>query len=346
MKHFQHYAKHDCMTNPALDVALLPALFDSLTVARLRSVARAAGVLHKTPSAVSQQLRRIEQHFGVQLFERVGRGIHLSAVGEAFLGPATRLFDEAESVFGLLGSMSASPLTPLKLAVSDYLGKELLAPVLRDIHDSGAPLRFAITTAHSAESVRLLEMGAVDAAIVSGAAPRPGLDEHLLFDQPFVWVTPRRPTRAGLSSPSRSIDEALSREPVLRLSAGSLGRSLLDAYLEKQGISPISTIDVPNVSLLRAYAAAGVGVGLAPAVTLRETGSDQVAIVRADVPSVPVKLSLRANYRLSLPMATFLERVKAQGLAVAGELRDAQVPPPPRRPRRDTGAFQRSRRPR
>jgi len=328
------------MTTPATDVALLPALFDSLTVARLRSVARAAAVLHKTPSAVSQQLRRIEQHFGVHLFERVGRGIHLSAVGEAFLGPATRLFDEAESVFGLLGSMSASPLTPLKLAVSDYLGKELLAPVLRDMHDSGAPLRFAITTAHSAESVRLLEMGEVDAAIVSGAAPRPGLDEHLLFDQPFVWVTPRRPERQPASG-AASIDETLAHEPVLRLAAGSLGRSLLDAYLDRQGISPTSTIDVPNVSLLRAYAAAGVGVGLAPAVTLREDGPDQVGIVAADVPSVPVKLALRANYRLSLPMATFLERVKAEGAAVAKNLRAGKTAGARHRGR---GAFQRSRR--
>lgn len=340
MKHFEEYAKHGYMSDAAANVALLPALFDSLTVARHGSVARAAEILHKTPSAVSQQLRRIEQHFGVQLFERVGRGIHLSAVGEAFLGPATRLFDEAESVFGLLGSMSASPLTPLRLAVSDYLGKELLAPVLRDIHESGAPLRFAITTAHSAESVRLLELGEVDAAIVSGEAPRPGLDEHLLFAQPFVWVMPRR------DEPS-SIHERLAREPLLRLAAGSLGRSLLDAYLERQGISPASTIDVPNVSLLLAYAAAGVGVGLTPALPLLEAGSDLVETLRAQVPSVPVKLALRANYRLSLPMAAFLERVKAQGASIARQLAAGAVHARPRPKRARAGrAFSSAARPR
>ena len=303
------------MVDAASNVALLPALFDSLTVARLGSVARAAQVLHKTPSAVSQQLRRIEQHFGVRLFEKVGRSIHLSAVGEAFLGPATRLFDEAESVFGLLGSMSESPLTPLRLAVSDYLGKELLAPVLRGIYESGAPLRFAITTAHSADSVRLLEMGEVDAAIVSGEAARPGLDEHLLFKQPFAWVMPRR------AQPS-SLHERLAHEPLLRLAAGSLGRSILDAYLERQGISPASTIDVPNVSLLLAYAAAGVGIGLAPVLPVLEAGSDRVETVRAQVPASPVKLALRASYRVSLPMAAFLERVKAQGAAIAKDLTD------------------------
>ena len=53
-----------------LDASLLPALHDALTVARHGSVARAAAALFKTPSAVSQQLRRIETHFGVALFER------------------------------------------------------------------------------------------------------------------------------------------------------------------------------------------------------------------------------------------------------------------------------------
>src|SRR6185436_947825 len=115
-----------------LDASLLPALHDALTVARLGSVARAAGALFKTPSAVSQQLRRIEKHFGVTLFERDGRGIRLTAAGESFLRQATRVFDEAESVYQLLGSLAGTPVTTVRIAVSDYLGKELLAPVLRD----------------------------------------------------------------------------------------------------------------------------------------------------------------------------------------------------------------------
>ena len=47
-----------------LDPALLPALHDALVVAQTSSIGEAARRLHKTPSAVSQQLRRIEQHFG------------------------------------------------------------------------------------------------------------------------------------------------------------------------------------------------------------------------------------------------------------------------------------------
>ncbi len=305
-----------------IDSSLLPALHDAMTVARHGSVARAAEALFKTPSAVSQQLRRVESEFGVALFERDGRGIRLTAAGESFLGPATRLFDEAESVYHLLGSMSGSPVTTVRVAVSDYLGKELLAPVLRDTWSRGATssadgraasLRFAITTAHSEDAVRLLELGQVDAAIVSTPGPHPGLDEHLLFEQPLKWVAARR-------DPAVPVEERLATEPVLRLSPGSFGRSVLDAWLERHGIEPASTIDVPSVSLLVAYAATGCGIGLAPALPLADVDPAGVVVEDAGIAPLAVRLVLRPNFPVSPPMAAVLERVKARGLEIAAGL--------------------------
>jgi DNA-binding transcriptional LysR family regulator len=301
-----------------IDSSLLPALHDALTVARHGSVARAAEALFKTPSAVSQQLRRIESQFGVTLFERDGRGIRLTAAGESFLGPATRLFDEAESVYHLLGTMSGSPVTTVRVAVSDYLGKELLGPVLRDTWSGAAgggdsratSLRFAITTAHSEDAVRLLELGQVDAAIVSTPGAHPGLDEHLLFEQPLMWIAARR-------LPAVPVEVRLATEPVLRLSPGSFGRSILDAWLERHGIQPVSTIDVPSVSLLVAYAATGCGIGLAPALPLAEVQAQSVDVEDAGLAPLAVRLVLRPNFPVSPPMAAVLERVKARGLEIA-----------------------------
>lgn len=315
-----------------LDASLLPALHDALTVARHGSVARAAEALFKTPSAVSQQLRRIEAHFGVVLFERDGRGIRLTAAGESFLGPATRLFDEAESVYDLLGSMSGAPITTVRVAVSDYLGKELLAPVLRDIHSAAMwpSLRIAITTAHSSDAVRLLELGQVDAAIVSTAAPHPGLDEHLLFEQPLMWVAARR-------DPPAPVNVRLATEPVLRLSPGSLGRAVLDAWLERHAIQPVSTIDVPSVSLLVAYAATGCGIGLAPALPLREVDPDRIFVEDAGMAPLAVRLVLRPGYPVSLGMAAVLERVRSQGAAISAQLTGRDAPSSPAGRRRKSG---------
>ena len=66
-----------------IDASLFPALLSLLTVARSGSVGAAARLHHRTSSAISQQIRRVETHFGVKLLERAGRGVRLTPAGEA-----------------------------------------------------------------------------------------------------------------------------------------------------------------------------------------------------------------------------------------------------------------------
>ena len=219
---------------------------------------------------MSQQIRRLETHFGIKLFERAGRGVRLSAAGEAALPVVRELWTGAEAAFGQLAELAGHPATTLRVAVSDYLGKALLAPVLRDLLDQEPSVRFEIVTAHSREGVRLVARGDVDLAVVTGQDTPRGLEDRHLFDQPFVWVGPRR--RRGEQAP---LTERLRREPILRLAAESRGRALLDQYLADARIRPVSTIDVPSVSLLLSYVSGGLGIGLVPALALSEAPRDR-----------------------------------------------------------------------
>jgi DNA-binding transcriptional LysR family regulator len=226
-----------------IDASLFPALLSLLTVARSGSVGAAARLHHRTSSAISQQIRRVETHFGVKLLERAGRGVRLTPAGEAALPALLDLNEEAESVFGRLAEVSGRPMTTLRVAVSDYLGKALLVPVVRGLLDRGAPLRFEIATTHSREAIRLVGRGEVEFGIVTAPETPRGLEELHLFDQPFVWVGPRR---RGLGR--TPLERRLPREPLLRLAAESHGRRLLDEYLERERVRVLSTIDVPSVS--------------------------------------------------------------------------------------------------
>src|SRR4051812_34601119 len=188
-----------------MDAALLPAFQDVLVVAQTGSVGEAARRLHKTSSAVSQQIHRVEARFGVTLFDRVGRHLRPSATGEALLGALTRLFAEASSVEGLLEELASAHVTTLRIAAADYLGEALLRPVLRRLFDDQVPLRFEITTINSPEARRLVAAGHVDAAVVStdrASAP----EEISLCRQSFCWVAPRPlpvPARKGATSRGR-----------------------------------------------------------------------------------------------------------------------------------------------
>lgn len=292
-----------------MDASLLPALEDVLLVARSGSVTEAARRQHKTPSAISQQVRRVEEHFGVALFERDGRGVRLSPAGEAALGAITRLFDQAEGVFELLSELAGEPSTTLRLAASDYLGKGLLVPVIRQMLEERAPVRFAITTANSIDAARWVERGEVDLGLASASSAGGDLVKLPLFVQPFLWVGPRQRGRGKAAA----LRERLRREPLLRLAPGSLGRRMLDAYLDRERIRPISTIDVSSVSLLVSYVSGGLGVGLAPALALTEVARSRLDVEVAEVEPLPVELMMRENFRRNPIIERFIERLSAEG---------------------------------
>jgi DNA-binding transcriptional LysR family regulator len=298
-----------------IDAALFPALETLLAVARTGSVAAAARQRHITSSAVSQQIRRLDAHFGLKLFERAGRGVRLSAAGEAALPVVRALWTEAEAAFGQLAALAGRSAVTIRMAVSDYLGKGLLAPVLRDLLDEDPPLRFEIVTAHSRAGLRLVLAGDVDLAVVTGQEIPRGLEDRHLFDQPFVWVGPRRGRRERAP-----LTERLRREPVLRLAAESRGRAVLDQYLADQRIRPASTIDVPSVSLLLSYVSGGLGIGLVPALAMAEAPADRVVSEPADVPALPVALVWRAAARRQPALARLADLLSAAGVRAGARL--------------------------
>jgi DNA-binding transcriptional LysR family regulator len=277
-----------------INATLFPALETLLAVARTGSVGAAARERHLTSSAVSQQIRRLESHFDLKLFERAGRGVRLTAAGDAALPVVRALWGDAESAFAQLAELGGRPATTLRVAASDYLGKALLAPVLRDLLDEEPPMRFEIVTTHSRAGVRLVASGEVDLAVVTGQRAPRGLEARHLFDQPFVWVGPR-PRRGRRNA--ASLTDRLRHEPVLRLAAESRGRALLDTYLAHHRIRPASTIDVPSVSLLLAYVSGGLGIGLVPALAAAEAPADRVVSAPAQVPALPVTLVWRRTVR-------------------------------------------------
>ena len=298
-----------------IEAALLPALETLLAVARTGSVAAAARQRHITSSAVSQQMRRLETHFGFTLFERAGRGVRLSAAGEAALPVVRELWSGAEAAFGQLAELAGRPAVTLRVAVSDYLGKGLLAPVLRDLLDEEPPVRFEIVTTHSPAGVRLVAAGDVDLAVVTGQEIPRGLEGRHLFDQPFVWIGPRRTRRERAP-----LTERLRSEPVLRLAGESRGRALLDHYLAEHRIRPVSTIDVPSVSLLLSYVSGGLGIGLVPALALAEASAGLVVREAARMPALPVTLVWRTAARRPPALTRFAALLAAAGTRVGARL--------------------------
>jgi DNA-binding transcriptional LysR family regulator len=113
------------MTIPNLDPDLLRAF---VAVADLRSFTRAAAMLNRTQSAVSMQIKRLEERLGIELFNRTKANVDLSAAGEGLLGYARRILTLSEEAVGRLVERKVEGV--VRLGVMDDYGTCVVPPLL------------------------------------------------------------------------------------------------------------------------------------------------------------------------------------------------------------------------
>ena len=113
------------MTGPALDPDLLQAF---VAVADDRSFTRAALRLNRTQSAVSMQVRRLEDRLGASLLHRTKASVELSAAGEALIGYARRILSLGDEAVGRLREHQVDGV--VRLGVMDDYAAAVLPPLL------------------------------------------------------------------------------------------------------------------------------------------------------------------------------------------------------------------------
>lgn len=129
------------MTAPDLDPDLLKAF---LAVAEHRSFTRAADQLNRTQSAVSVQVRRLEQRLGTKLFQRNRSGVVPTAAGEELGAYAQRILAlQAEAVGAL---RARKPEAVIRLGVMDDYGTIVVPPLLASFATSHPAMRVEIET--------------------------------------------------------------------------------------------------------------------------------------------------------------------------------------------------------
>src|ERR1700744_1738161 len=113
------------MELPALDPELLKAF---VAVTDQRSFTRAAARLNRTQSAISMQIRRLEDRLGVTLFYRTKAGVELSPTGEGLIGYARRILSLNDEAVARLREHKVEGI--VRLGVMDDYGTSIVPPVL------------------------------------------------------------------------------------------------------------------------------------------------------------------------------------------------------------------------
>lgn len=237
----------------------LHALPGFIATARAGNVSRAADTLNLTVSALSHQVRGLEERLGYRLFVRNARGVELTTDGR-------RLFERVAPHFDAI-DQALRPFCPrrddvLTLSVTPSMASAWLVPRLSRF--LAAHPQIEISLQSNSSLVDFQRDSNIDAALRIGAGRWPGLISEHLFDE---WVTPvASPELVERYGPFRM--EELARWPLL----GDPDRDdLWDVWFERFGGEPPARFAAyfNDSEALHRGAAAGVGVALGKLTRIR-----------------------------------------------------------------------------
>lgn len=146
-----------------IDVVALRSLQE---LARCGSVAQVAQTLGFTPSAVSQQLKKLEHQVGVQLTQRKGRGLLLTAHGVALANKATDVFDALADASAAARDISVSPRGAVRLGGFATACRNIIAPTIAALRTQAPELVLTGQEINPELCVEAVASGHLDVGIV------------------------------------------------------------------------------------------------------------------------------------------------------------------------------------
>ena len=228
-------------------------------VARQGSSQRAAVALHITPPAISMQLKELESQVGMPLFDRVGRQLRLSTVGEYFLVHAKRMLTALKDAEGFMSSfqrLDRGRLSIGMVSTAKYFVPQLLAR-FREAHPGvDVHLRVAL---NREQLVSLMKDGDVDLSVM-GRPPREIATRAEPFAaHPLVLVCqPGHPLLGFGHIPVT----ALAPYPLLAREHGSGTRAAMDALFAEQHVEPNISMEMSSNETIKQSVMAGLGLSL------------------------------------------------------------------------------------
>jgi LysR family hydrogen peroxide-inducible transcriptional activator len=275
--------------------------FDAL--ADQRHFGHAADICAISQPALSMQIKELEQALGTALFERGGRQLRLTAVGEEF-APRVRDILRAVDELGDLARAATQGLSGrLRLGVIPTVAPYLLPRIVGQLAQNYPALDLHIRETITPKLLQELADGRLDCAIVALPVSEDSLYESPLFTEEFVLVRPLAEGHLPVPAP-----EKLREMRLLLLEEGHCFRDQALSFCTMAGTGPRELLDGSALSTLVQMVGAGIGVTLIPEMAVGvETRSAQVAISRFSSPQP--QRSIGMVWRKSSPLSQQLEQV-------------------------------------
>lgn len=286
-------------------------------VAKEGHLTRAAQRLHVSQSALSTQIRQLEEQLGLPLFERDNRRLVLTEAGRMALAYAETIFATGQELVSVLRGERPRERTVLRIGSVSTLSRNFQENFLRPLF-ARKDVELVIESAGLDELLNRLVVHTLDVVLsnrrVTSDSRRP-LRSRRIARQPVSLVGP--PLRRGKAF---SFPGDVAGLPLLLPGRESDIRTSFDVLCEQLGVRCEILAEVDDMAMLRLLARDSGGVALVPTVVVQDELRTRKLVQYCEVPSLHENFyAISMQRRFESPLLRgLLDRTEAEMLGVAG----------------------------
>ncbi|QSB16866.1 LysR family transcriptional regulator [Natronosporangium hydrolyticum] len=286
--------------------------------ASLGTVTAVARTARLTPSAVSQQLARLEREVGMTLLQRSGRQLALTEAGRLLVDHAERIFAEVERTETALSQLRHGGVGQLRLATLPSISRRVVPRALARFAEAGLPVEIGLREVEAHESLPALQRGEIELALVDQYDPLPaltipGIDLVALFSELMYLVVP---AGSSLARPQLELADCADQRWIT-CQQGTFCHTAIMSVCAAAGFHPDIAHTSNDFAVIQAMVEAGLGISLVPQVAIALTRYDIQCVAPA---GPPIRRRLSAAVRSASRHRPALRRLVEAFTAVAAEL--------------------------
>jgi DNA-binding transcriptional LysR family regulator len=272
-----------------------------VAVARAGSFTRAADQLFITQSALSSLIRNLEAELDLRLLDRTTRRLELTDAGTELLGSLEQLLGDLDRMTSDLRDVSVIRRGRVRIGATPLLASTFLPVAIQAFAERYPEITVRVFDDASAKLMQALEQGDIDLLIATLDGVHPELASTVVLTDVMVLVC-RSEHRLG-DAPRATWHDLLS-EPVIAMCKGSGLRTIMDQTMESIGATISPSQEVNHVATAIAMVAAGMGIAVLPAYSVRFGEAAGVRSVPLMSPTVQRHVSLSTLKRRTPSAAT------------------------------------------
>jgi DNA-binding transcriptional LysR family regulator len=296
----------------AQSAALTPLVAYLEEVAQQGSIRRAAEALHISPSSINRQIIKFEESLGVQLFERLPRGLRLTSAGEELLGTLRRMSKDYAHALDNIDALKGLHRGHVGIAVPQQMAESPLGSVLRAVHAKHPGIRYTVLVGTTDQIMAWLASDQADIGLClapSGPAPV----QIVMATQLTIGVV-MRPDHPLAGKKSLKFGQCLGY-PMALPSAQMQARKLLDQVLWRMNARVSPLIETDSITFMRqAVQQLDCIAFMTMADAAPDVAAGRLAYARLADQSLPestTALFIRAGRSLPLAAELVLDHLKA-----------------------------------